>query len=479
MIERIATYALFLDVEFLIYCAIVNVCKRFLIGSGHLENKKRINRRQIIQLSILMIVFLVVFQLYVVVERKSYKQVDDVITPSFSAIEGSKEDEEHEFYISNQKEVFDQLITGLDRATFKPSNRIPANPLYQLHLYNESLEVATTIIVRENNQMEVNEVLYAVDGMDLSSFEREMFSEEHAFTLQYYEDFTSALNKIYEGPVFEKSNHEWAEVIAFVRIADEINVDLNDIGLLSIVPTKEVAEQLITYGMTEWVIDSPFLVAVLNELPEVAEVFLENGIGIENNQLLEKSVSPVALAKLNEDEKMVDLLLSYGFEDVSVEPEHIKAVRQVVDFESEDPEEMIKNLEDGKLPGLHFRLPLAANEIIDMWGDDYIRYEDAPYLFYNYHHFFADYSTDTRKLELDAMEVIEYIYQFPPEIILHKDTVMQVLGQHGEIYEYMDGKEYGSLWYSFGEYDLSLPFDKDGYIHYLNYSYEGDLLSDS
>lgn len=443
--------------------------------SDHLAKKKRINRQQIKWLTMLIIVFLVVFQIYITMERKSYKQVEDVISPSFSAIEGSKEDEEHEFYISNQKELFDQLITGLDQAAFKPTKRTLANPLYQLYLYDESLKVATTIIVRENNQMEVNGLLYTVDWLDLDSFERAMFSEEHAFTLQYYEDFTAPLYKIYEGPTIEKNNHEWAEVIAFVRIADEINVDLSDIGLLSMAPTKEVAEQLITYGITESEFGSPFLAAVLNELPEVAEVFLENGIGIENIQHLERNIFPVALAKLNEDEETVNLLLSYGCEDVHVEPEHIKAVRQTVDFESEEPGEVIKNLEEGKLPGLHFRLPLPAKEIIDMLGEDYIRYEDAPYLFYNYHHFFADYTNHTRKLELGSMEITGYTYQFPSVILPHKDTVMQVLGEHGEGYEYMDGKEYGSLWYSFGEYDLTLPFDTNGYIHYLHYSYEGDL----
>lgn len=405
------------------------------------------------------------------IDRKSHKQVDDLINHSFSAIEGSQANEEFEFYISDQKELFNKLVQGLQGAILKPTKQTPATSLYTVHIYDESLELATTLVVRGNNQIEVNEDLYVVDDPALDSFEDSLFSKEHRLVLRDYQGIvTHMYEAVFKGATVSEQNSDWAEVIALARIARDIEVDLAEMELLSVAPTTEVAEQLIFYGITGSVHESALIEAIRNERYDVAEVLLEHEIGLSYDFALESVISPVAVAKLNQADEMVSLLLTYGFEDVSVDPKHIEAAQQTIDFESEDPEKIMEHLTEGMVPGIDITLPVSTKEIMEKWGD-YTSNEWESALNYRRHYFFRLMDLHRENKNRDDLDVFGYMYEVPADEPIHQDEITQVLGEPDFVEEFEFMSEMG---YTFGKYGLTVSMELDGHIRYVHYYYESE-----
>src|SRR5699024_5018493 len=209
------------------------------------------------------------------------------------------------------------------------------------------------------------------------------------------------------------------------------------------------------------------LEAVNQERVEVAEVLLENNIGIESDTLLQQGPSPVIVAKMNEDNAMVDVLLRYGFEDEFVDPEHIEQAQKVVDFHDKDSDSVIEGLEKGSLPGIDFQIPTSSQEIIKVWGD-YTGDEDHSILSYNRHAFWRITSLDKDR---ESDDVFAYMYQFSSNEMEKIVDMKEILGEPDDMFIRDDVSE---LMYVLGDYSVSFIVDSEGYVWNMSYSYEGD-----
>lgn len=433
-----------------------------------LAKEKKGNKTTIAIIAIVCVLCIGVFQIYMVFEKKSYKQSEELLSDSFSVLEVSMEDEEQTYYVNDTEVIFDQLVQGLESATFKPTKQTPKNPTYIIRIYNESLQVETTIAMFTNDQMQVNNQMYNVEEANLTLFEDAIFKEKYEVTFNDFEGFATYMyEQVTERGIFAEENQAWAETIALARIAQEKEVDLSDIDLLFIAPTKEVAEQLIAYDMTG-TDELPYLLEAVNqERVEVAEVLLENNIGIESDTQLQQGPSPVIVAKMNEDNAMVDVLLRYGFEDEFVDPEHIEQAQKVVDFRNKDSDSVIEGLEKGSLPGIDFQIPTSSQEIIKVWGD-YTGDEDHSILSYNRHAFWRITSLDKDR---ESDDIFAYMYQFSPNEMEEIVDMKEILG---EPYDMFINDGVSELMYVFGDYSLSFIVDSDGYVWNMSYSYEED-----
>lgn len=332
----------------------VNAYERVSRGDN-LNKEKRQKKSPIVIVAICIGVFFGAFQMYMFHEEKSYIYATDFIETT-TVIEVSMEEEEGTYYVSHQQDIFDQLLQGLDSATFKPTNQTPKNPQYTIRMYNESLQVETTVSVFSNEQMEINDEFYNVDEGNIKLFEEAMFTKENEVILHTYNEFSAIIsNKLFHVGWVSEEDHDWAEVIALVRIAKDKKVDLTSMNLLHIAPTREVAERLIAYEMIEPYDYTTLMEAVQLERLGVAKVLLEHGIGISPDNTLIGNPSPMVVAKLNEDREMVDLLLSYGFEDEYVDPKHIERAQNVIQFKGEDSEEVKAGLKRENCQELIFK----------------------------------------------------------------------------------------------------------------------------
>lgn len=431
------------------------------------ENNKR--TKSIIGIVIVLIVFIGIFQGYMAFEKKSYKYSEELLANSYSVVEVSMEDDEDTYYVRDEQVIFKLLEKGLHAAIFKPTKQTPKNPQYIIRIYNESLQVETTITVFPNNQMQVNGDIYNVEEADLSAFEEALFKETYEVKMETFNDFATYMyEKVIEEGTFAEENQQWAEIIAVSRIAQEMEVDLTGIDLLMYAPTKEVAEQLIAYGVAGYN-DYGFLIqAVIQERVEVAEVLLESGTGTDPSNRIIGEPSPIVIAKLNEDDEMVDLLLNYEFEDEYVDPKHIEQAQNVVVFKGKDAEEVITDLERGVLPGVDFQIPTTSKEIKKVWGD-YTGDEEDPTLSYNRHMFWRAIDLYKDRKDEKYNDIHAYTYQFIAGEKMRTADILEILGEPADrninegIFE---------LLYEFGDYRLNLIVDSEGYVWNMTYMYE-------
>lgn len=126
--------------------------------------KGKKNKVSIAVIAVVLIVFIGIFQVYMAFEKRSYKHSEELLADSFSVVEVSMEDEDQTYYVNEKEVIFEQLVQGLETATFKPTKQTPKNPNYIIRIYNESLQVETIITVFPNHQMQVNDQMYHVEN---------------------------------------------------------------------------------------------------------------------------------------------------------------------------------------------------------------------------------------------------------------------------------------------------------------------------
>lgn len=433
------------------------------------EGKK--NKVSIAVIAVVLIVFIAIFQVYMAFEKRSYMHSEELLADSFSVVEVSMEDEDQTYYVNDQEIIFNQLVQGLETATFKPTKQTSNNPDYIIRMYNESLQVETTITVFPNQQMQVNDQMFNVEEANLTSFEDILLKNQYKIIFNDFDDFATYMHeKITESGMFAETNQEWAEVIALARIAQEMEVDLIEMGLLFFAPTKEVAEQLIAYGVTSYDNYGFLIQAVIQERIDVAKVLLESDTGADPSNRIIGEPSPIVIAKLNEDDEMVDLLLNYEFEDEYVNPKHIEQAQNIVDFKSKDLEEVMTDLERGVLPGVDFQIPTSSQEIMKIWGD-YTEGEEHSILSYNRHSFWRAIDLYKDGKDRDYDDIYAYMYQ-PSSYEAGK--IIDIKETLGEPDDMFINNGVSELIYDFGDYRLSFTADSEGDVWNISYYYEED-----
>ncbi len=428
---------------------------------------KKLKLIRMLVLVALITLFIIAFQIYKVVEKRPHIQFTEAVDDSIVFIQGEllKDEAEPNYYLYDNETVIKQQLTSMNNIILKPTKLSPSEPRYILHGFNTEYDLSTSMIIYDNDIIEINDVVYQAKDMQFGYLLDEIFSLERLFIFENSNNLDSFIvNRKNDSYVIGRN--DWIAILAAVRIAQKEDILLdNGSEILSIAPNETIAQKLIDYGVNskEGYLGVPILfVPVMFQRVEVARVLIENGADLNETLPIEDYPSLIEIAKLNDDEEMIELLQLSGTVDIHISNKLMQAVQGKVDFFAEPPKEVITQIENGRLPGVHMSLPYTFQEIQENWNE---QESFRPGFQINYlTHIF--HPNDANHVE-DALYE-SYTYIFLPEERFHINEVDTILGKNFT-------EDPGLKMYQFSPYILSLMYDDEGMVYELEYNYHSSF----